>query len=37
MHELFLHYSLIKNVLLVQSKFGALDLISFGGGGASLR
>ena len=31
MHELFLHYSLIKNVLLVQSNFGALDLILFGG------
>lgn len=37
MHELFLHYSLIKNALLVQSKFGALDLILFWGGGASLR
>lgn len=36
MHELFLHYSLIKNVLLVQSKFGALDLILFGGGGVGI-
>lgn len=31
MHELFFHYSLIKNVLPVRSKFGALDLIFFEG------
>lgn len=31
MHELFLHYSLIKNVLRVQSNFGTLGLILFGG------
>lgn len=31
MHELFFHYSLIKNVLLVQSKFGTVDLILFEG------
>lgn len=26
MHELFFHYSLIKDVLLLQRKFGAPDL-----------
>lgn len=25
MHELFFHYSLIKDVLLMQRKFGASD------------